>query len=81
MLKNHFFQKIKNIFLTVFVSKKSSFFLNIRTTLFDQSSLVQPIPKKYGKIWKNLKNNYFFKKSENFKERKILMKNFNMRKM
>ena len=62
-LKKNFFSKNpeikKNIF---FQQKKTSLFLNIRTTQFDQSSPVKPNPEK--KIWKNLekiaKKNLFF---------------------
>ena len=59
-----FFFKKSEIFLTYFFSaKKSSLFLSIMNTQFNQSSPVEPNPrKKSQKIT-------FFKKSENFNKK------------
>ena len=69
--KNYFFSPKKSGILKEeknFSKKKSSLFLNIRNTQFDQSSLVQPSPVKkiLENLEKSLKKNSFFKESENF---------------
>ena len=53
ILINHFFQIIK---------KKSSLFLNIRTTRFDQSSPVWPNPEKKKDLEKSQKIFFFYLK-------------------
>ena len=56
--KNHFSSKNTIFFLNIlFLQKKSSLFLNIKNTRYNQSSLVQPNPEnknleKTGKISK-----------------------------
>ena len=64
--KSYFFFK-SNIFGKFFFSakkiKKSTLFLNIRNTRFDQSSILRIF---FEKIWKHPEKSFFFRKSQNF---------------
>ena len=71
-----FLQKLKKNLQILLLTKKSSLFLNIRTTQFDQSSPVPPNPenKNLENLKKNLKKITWFKKK--YKEINFIKKNY-----